>query len=76
MRNAILSAACAGIMLWAPGASAEQPTMSAAEAREIARDAFIYAYPLVLSGVTFDVGKNVAEPIGTSAPLQPGATTA
>lgn len=65
----MLSAACAGMMLWAPGASAQQAEVSAAEAREIARDAFIYAYPLVLSGVTFDVGKNVAEPIGTSAPL-------
>lgn len=65
----MLSAACAGMMLWAPGTSAQQAAVSAAEAREIARDAFIYAYPLVLSGVTFDVGKNVAEPIGTSAPL-------
>ncbi len=65
----MLSAVCAGMTLWAPEASAQQAAVSAAEAREIARDAFIYAYPLVLSGVTFDVGKNVAEPIGTSAPL-------
>lgn len=65
----MLSAVCAGMMLWAPEASAQQAAVSTAEAREIARDAFIYAYPLVLSGVTFDVGKNVAEPIGTSAPL-------
>ncbi|WP_332682175.1 DUF1254 domain-containing protein [Bosea sp. (in: a-proteobacteria)] len=68
MKSTLLSAICAGTLVWTQAALA-QPSLPADEAREIARDAFIYAYPLVLSGVTFDVGKNVKEPIGTSAPL-------
>ncbi len=56
------------MMLWGAGASA-QPAVTIDEAREIAREAFIYAYPLVLSEITQLVGKNVAEPRGTSAPL-------
>lgn len=68
MKKILLSAACAAMMLWAPALSAQQ-TVSTEEAREIARDAFIYAYPLVLSEVTQQVGKNVTEPIGISAPI-------
>lgn len=56
------------MMLWAPAVSAQQ-TISADEAREIARDAFIYAYPLVLSEITQQIGQNVVQPIGSSAPL-------
>ena len=36
---------------------------------EIARDAYIYAYPLVISYVTNKVGTNVAHPQGTFAPV-------
>lgn len=67
MRTMLALAAFAGLTLGGPVALA-QP-VSPEEARDIAREAFIYAYPLVLSGVTFDVGKNVEKPIGTSAPL-------
>lgn len=56
------------MMLGASAASGQQ-AVSADEAREIAREAFIYAYPLVLSEITFRVGKNVVEPTGTSAPI-------
>lgn len=67
MRRALISVACAATMLWAPGVSAQ--AVSADEARAIAREAFIYAYPLVLTELTHLVGKNVSEPTGTSAPI-------
>lgn len=68
MKTFLKAAALAGIALWASGTPA-QPTVSAEEAREIAREAYIYAYPLVLSHVTFLVGSNVAEPTGSQAPV-------
>lgn len=68
MTKAAISVVCAAIMSIASAAAAQTP-VSQDEAREIAREAFIYAYPLVLSEITFRVGKNVVEPIGTSAPL-------
>jgi hypothetical protein len=43
--------------------------LSVEEAYEIARDTYIYAYPLVLMQVTQNVGCNVAEPIGNRAPV-------
>lgn len=67
MKKILISAVCSLMMLGA-SASAQQ-AVSEDEAREIAREAFIYAYPLVLSEVTFRVGKNVVEPTGTSAPI-------
>ncbi|GFE71676.1 protein of unknown function DUF1254 [Chroococcus sp. FPU101] len=39
------------------------------EIYEIARDTYIYAYPLVMMQVTQNVGCNVAEPIGLRAPI-------
>ncbi len=69
MRISLLAAACAGMMMLGAPAVQAQKAVSAEEAREIARDAFIYAYPLVLSEITQQVGKNVAEPKGTSAPI-------
>ncbi|MGF1569705.1 MAG: DUF1254 domain-containing protein [Nodosilinea sp.] len=44
-------------------------TLSAEELRATARDIYIYAYPLVISQVTRNVGCNVAEPIGLRAPV-------
>lgn len=43
--------------------------LSTEELREIARDTYIYAYPLVLMQLTRDVGCNVAEPTGLRAPV-------
>ncbi len=43
--------------------------VSTDEAREIARDTYIYAYPMVLMEVTRRVMTNVAEPSGISAPV-------
>jgi hypothetical protein len=68
MRYSILAGACAGLMSWAPTVQAQQG-VSAQEAREIARDAYIYAYPLVMSQVTFLIGTNVEEPRGINAPV-------
>jgi hypothetical protein len=69
MNNLILSTALAGATLWAANVQAAQQDVSAEEAREIAREAYVYAYPLVLSEVTQRIGKNVEKPVGTSAPL-------
>ena len=41
----------------------------AGEAREIARDAYIYAYPMVLVQLTRNVTTNVAQPIGLRSPV-------
>jgi len=68
MRNCLLSAACAGVLLLAPVAQAQQ-SVTAEEAREIARDAYIYAYPLVLMQVSRQVATNVAEPTGLISPI-------
>jgi hypothetical protein len=44
-------------------------TTSFEEAREIAREVYVYAYPLVLMQVTSKVGTNVAEPAFPNAPM-------
>ncbi|MFD1218114.1 DUF1254 domain-containing protein [Microbulbifer celer] len=44
-------------------------TVSAQETREIARDAYIYAYPLVLMHVSREVSTNVEEPQFPLAPI-------
>jgi hypothetical protein len=69
MKNLILSTALAGVTLWAANVQAAQQDVSAEEYQEIAREVYVYAYPLVLSRVTFQVGTNVAEPTGTNAPV-------
>jgi hypothetical protein len=43
--------------------------LSTEEAREISRDTYVYAYPMVLMEVTRRVMTNVAEPSGISAPI-------
>ncbi|QSA97777.1 DUF1254 domain-containing protein [Methylococcus sp. EFPC2] len=68
MKAFLTAGALAGVTLWASSAQAQQ-AVSAGEAREIAREAYIYAYPLVLSEVTFRVGTNVAEPTSSLAPV-------
>jgi hypothetical protein len=51
----------------APGPSPDKSaTLSPDEAASIARDAYIYAYPLVLMEVSGKVATNVAEPNGTT----------
>lgn len=69
MRALLFAMGCMGTLLGGAAAVQAQQAVSSEEAREIAREAFIYAYPLVLSEITQLVGKNVAEPTGTSAPL-------
>lgn len=68
MKGCLPSAACAGMLLLAPVAQAQQ-SVTAEEAREIARDAYIYAYPLVLMQVSRQVATNVAEPTGLTSPI-------
>ncbi|MBO0763224.1 MAG: DUF1254 domain-containing protein [Hyphomicrobiaceae bacterium] len=45
------------------------PALSAHEAREIAREAYIYAYPLVLTEITRRVMTNVERPVGLRSPM-------
>lgn len=65
----ILSIACLGMTLSSSFAALAQQPLSAEEAREIAREAYIYAYPLVLMKVTKNVGTNVEQPVGLRAPI-------
>lgn len=68
MRTLLLAALCAGAMLWAPKAQAQQ-SVSSEEAREIAQEAYIYAYPMVLADATRHVMTNVAEAAGLRGPM-------
>lgn len=68
MRTFLLAALCAGAMLWPPRAQAQQ-SISSEDAREIAQEAYIYAYPMVLGDVTRKVMTNVAEAAGLRAPM-------
>jgi hypothetical protein len=68
VRQSLFAATCVGVMFVAPTAHAQR-AVSADEAREIAREAYIYAYPIVMMEATRRVGTNVAEPIGLSAPI-------
>lgn len=64
-----LFAACASSIILSRPAIAARLTVSHEEAREIARDAYIYAYPLVLMQITRRVACNVPKPIGLRAPI-------
>lgn len=65
----LFTTACLGMALSLPFLAQAQQQLSAEEAREIAREAYIYAYPLVMMKVTKNVGTNVAEPMGLRAPV-------
>lgn len=52
-----------------PLAAQAEQSLSSGEAREIAREAYIYAYPLVLMKVTKDASTQVERPIGLKAPI-------
>lgn len=67
MKKLLLIAASWGLSLSSAIASPVQ--LSPEEAREIARDAYIYAYPLVIMQVTREVGTNVAKPQFPNAPI-------
>lgn len=61
-------------MAWQPAglaepAARETARISAQEAAEIARDAYIYAYPMVLSEITRRVMTNVERPEGLRSPM-------
>lgn len=62
-----------GIMSTTPVSSKRMPPARspdlADQTQEIAREAYVYAYPLVLMGVTLQLGTNVAVPQGSSAPV-------
>ncbi|RMH82353.1 DUF1254 domain-containing protein [Pseudomonas sp. AOB-7] len=68
MKSLLFAIAC-GAGLGVPFMAQAQQTLSREEAREIARDAYIYAYPLVLMQVTREVSTNVLEPKGLAAPI-------
>lgn len=58
------------LLVWSSAALAKpQTALTAEEANAIAVETYVFAYPLVLSGVTREVGENVVKPTGTSAPV-------
>ena len=53
----------------AAGAKAAEALAREAEAREIAIDAYMYAYPMVTMEITRRVMTNVEQPVGSKAPM-------
>ena len=63
MRTPFLATAFAGVMLCTLAARSQQQ-VSPAEARKIVRDAYVYAYPLLLHELGMRQTTNYAEPTG------------
>ena|GEM_PF-4343477 len=64
----IAAMACAAALLCTSSAPAKAQNIFAEEAQEIALEAYIYAYPMVVMEITRRVGTNVAEVAGCAAP--------
>jgi len=64
----IFAATCVVAALSASSIQAQQ-AVSDSEAQEIAREAYIYVYPLVLMDVTMRVGTNVTHVVGLRGPV-------
>ena len=67
-RLAFAALAISGMTASAAVAQQAQP-VSEQEAREIARDAYVYAYPMLVMEMTRRVSTNVERPEGTRAPM-------
>jgi hypothetical protein len=68
MKSLLLAAACMS-MLQIYSVEAAPRSISSQEAQEIALDAYLYAYPMVLMQITRDVSTNVSEAEGLHAPI-------
>lgn len=66
---AMTLAACSSSTSPSNETSAGQATLSADETKAIVEEAYIYGYPLVTMDMTRKVMTNVAEPMGTRAPM-------
>ena len=71
LRQLVLALLCLGLagVAYAQMPPSTRPSPSGEEVAEIARDAYVYAYPMVLMHVTMQVGTNVEVPAGTQAPI-------
>ena len=70
LRKPIAALATAtGLMLLAQSTAPRAEGVEAEEARQIARDAYIYAYPMLVTEMTRRVFTNVDKPAGTRAPM-------
>jgi hypothetical protein len=68
-RTAGMIAAAAFLYTMPYGLAQQAESVSAEEAREIAHEAYIYAYPMVLMEITRRVGTNAAEVTGLRGPM-------
>jgi hypothetical protein len=70
VRRAVLAAVFVGLVGAVPvAAQTATPPVSADEAQAIARDAYIYAYPMVILEITRRVSTNVAQVEGLRGPM-------
>ncbi len=69
MKQTLMKVAFVSLLLNSFSATYASQKLTAEEANAIAIETYIYGYPLVLSGITQDIGQNVTKPTGTSAPI-------